>query len=192
MWGADLKMSHDFGFATIKSISAFETEHVGEYTDQDGTLWATGDNYRNIVANSFSQELRLESRKKKPLEWVVGAYYDRVRMTQQSFFDFTDYVPTRGYLQETSFGQYEQTFSQFAHLSYKLPYRVTLIGGLTHEADDRQLLNLRTVQFGRRNLQFQSTGSNMNQFASTLGVQFQATQDLMTYFKISRSMKPGA
>lgn len=190
-WGADLKMSHYFGFATIKSISAFETERVGEYTDQDGTLWATGDNYRNIVANSFSQELRLESRKKKPLEWVVGAYYDRVRMTQQSFFDFTDYVPTRGYLQETSFGQNEQTFSQFAHLSYKLPYRVTLIGGLTHEADDRQLLNLRTMQFGRRNLQFQSTGSNMNQFAGTLGVQFQATKDLMTYFKVSRSMKPG-
>lgn len=191
MWGADLKMSHDFGFAALKSISAFETERVGEYTDQDGTLWATGDNYRNIVANSFSQELRLESRKKQPLEWVVGAYYDRVRMTQQSFFDFTDYVPTRGYLQETSFGQNEQTFSQFVHLSYKLPYRVTLIGGLTHEADDRQLLNLRTVQFGRRSLQFQSTGSNMNQFAGTLGVQFQATRDLMTYFKVSRSMKPG-
>ncbi|RUT26506.1 TonB-dependent receptor [Asaia sp. W19] len=191
MWGADLKASHDFGFATLRSISAFETERVGEYTDQDGTLWATGDNYRNIVANSFSQELRLESRKNRPLDWVIGAYYDRVRMTQQSFFDFTDYVPTRGYLQETSFGQNQQTFSQFAHLAYKLPHRLTLIGGLTHEADDRQLLNLRTVQFGRRSLQFQSTGSNMNQFAGTLGLQFQATKDLMTYFKVSRGMKPG-
>lgn len=191
MWGADLKASHDFGFATLRSISAFETERVGEYTDQDGTVWATGDNYRNIVANSFSQELRLESRKNRPLDWVIGAYYDRVRMTQQSFFDFTDYVPTRGYLQETSFGQNQQTFSQFVHLAYKLPYRLTLIGGLTHEADDRQLLDLRTVQFGRRSLQFQSTGSNMNQFAGTLGLQFQATKDLMTYFKVSRGMKPG-
>lgn len=191
MWGADFKVSHDFGFAALKSISAFETERVREYTDQDGTLWATGDNYRNIVANSFSQELRLGSRSNRPLKWVIGAYYDRLRMTQQSFFDFTDYVPMRGYLQETSFGQNQQTFSQFVHLAYRLPYRLAIIGGLTHEADDRQLLDLRTVQFELRTLQFRSTGSNMNQLAGTLGLQFQAMKDVMTYFKVSRGIKPG-
>ncbi|WP_342627111.1 TonB-dependent receptor plug domain-containing protein [Nguyenibacter vanlangensis] len=56
-WGADLKMSRQLGFATLSSISAFETERIGEYTDQDATQYATGDQYRNVVANTFSQEL---------------------------------------------------------------------------------------------------------------------------------------
>ncbi|WP_246103730.1 TonB-dependent receptor [Swaminathania salitolerans] len=190
-WGADLKGSHDFSFATLRSISAFETERVGEYTDQDGTAWATGNNYRNIVANNFSQELRLESRKKTHLQWTLGAYYNRVRMTQQSYFDFTDYVPTRGYMQETSFGQNQQTFSQFVHMRYRLPFHLRLLGGLSHEADDRQLLDLRTVQFGRRALRFRSTGANMNQFSGTLGLQWQPVDRFMGYFKVSRGVKPG-
>lgn len=191
-WGADLKMSRNLGYVTLSSISAFETERVGEYTDQDGSMWRTGDTYRNIVANAFSQEVRLKnSNANDRLQWVVGMLYNRTRMTQQAFFDFTEYTPTRGYMQETSFGQNQQTFTQFAHVAYRLPGNVTLFGGINHEADDRQLVGLATERFGISKLQFGNSGASANQFSGTLGVQWQVVRDLMTYFKVSKGFKPG-
>ncbi|WP_084440356.1 TonB-dependent receptor [Acetobacter nitrogenifigens] len=191
-WGFDLNMSHDFGFATLRSISAYETEREGEYTDQDGTTYASGDQYRNIVANSFTQEVNLKSNDHgQRLQWVVGMTYNRVRMSQQFYFDFTDYVPLRGYLSETSFRQNQQTFNQYAYVSYRLPYSITLFGGINHEADDRQLLGLRTVHFGINNLNFNNEGAAANQFAGTVGIQWQAAKNLMFYYKMSKGFKPG-
>ncbi|GBQ70497.1 TonB-dependent receptor [Ameyamaea chiangmaiensis NBRC 103196] len=191
-WGFDLNMAHDFGFATLRSISAYETEREGEYTDQDGTTYASGDQYRNIVANSFTQELNLTSKDHgQPLQWVVGMTYNRVRMSQQFYFDFTAYVPLRGYLSETSFRQNQQTFNQYAHVSYRLPYHITLFGGINHEADDRQLLGLRTVHFGINDLNFTNEGASANQFAGTLGIQWQALSNLMFYYKMAKGFKPG-
>ncbi|WP_342627038.1 TonB-dependent receptor [Nguyenibacter vanlangensis] len=191
-WGADLKISRDLGFGTLQSTSAYETEREGEYTDQDGTIYASGDQYRNIVANAFSQELSLKSRdRQKPLQWVAGMYYNRVRMLQQFYFDFTDYKPLRGYLSETSFNQSQQTFTQYAHISYRLPYRVTVFGGINHEADDRQLIGLRTVHFGVNDLNFHNEGAAANQFTGTVGVQWQATRTLLLYYKMSKGFKPG-
>ncbi|WP_246395679.1 TonB-dependent receptor [Gluconacetobacter tumulisoli] len=200
IWGADLKMSRDLGFASLQSISAYETVREGEFTDADATSAPTGDTYRNINANSFSQELRLASKRASdPLQWVVGAYYNRVRVYQQMWFDFTGYVPKRGYVSETPFHQNQQTFNQFAHLSYRLPYHVTLFGGISHEADDRQLVNLSTIHFASGNAyqpttvvaNFANSGAAANQFSGVLGAQWQATKDLMFYFKVSKGFKPG-
>ncbi|MBB2166789.1 TonB-dependent receptor plug domain-containing protein [Gluconacetobacter aggeris] len=191
-WGADLKMSRQLGFATLSSISAFETERIGEYTDQDATQYATGDQYRNVVSNTFSQELSLKSaHQQSPFHWSIGAYYDRVRMAQQFFMDFTQYLPQRGYLSETSYQQNQQTFSQFAHLSYRFPHNVTLFGGITHEADDRQLLGLATRHFGISTLNFNNEATSANQFSGVVGVQWQPVSNLMAYFKVSKGFKPG-
>lgn len=191
-WGANLNMTRQLGFAALSSISAFETERIGEYTDQDATQYAVGDQYRNVVANSFSQEVNLKSSDLNArFKWNIGAYYNRVRMNQQFFFDFTQYLPQRGYLSETAFRQNQQTFSQYAHVSYDILRKVTLFGGVTHEADDRQLPDLTTTRIGISSTRFAGEGTSTNQFSGVGGVQWKPMSHVMAYFKISRGFKPG-
>ncbi|MBB2200634.1 TonB-dependent receptor [Gluconacetobacter tumulisoli] len=189
-WGADVKFTRDLGFATLKSISAYETQREGEYTDEDATALATGDVYRNIVSNVFSQELRLESQKSSPLQWVVGMYYDRMRVLQNFNQDATDYSIIQTY-QFSHYRENQQAFSQFANLSYKLPRNVTLLGGIEHEADDRRILGMETLRLGKFDLNFPDSGTQSNQFTGNLGVQWQPLSNLMFYYKISKGFRPG-
>lgn len=189
-WGADFRISHDFGFGKLDTISAFETERQGEYSDEDGTALATGDVYRNVDANAFSQEVKLTSADGHPLHWVIGAYYTRSRMAQQFFSNFTDYKG-RGYISESSYDQNQQAFSQYANLDYHLTHTITLFGGLNHMSDDRQLLNYRTIQYGVSNLSFAPEGALTNQIGGLLGIQDQFTEHFQGYFKVSKGFKPG-
>lgn len=190
-WGADLHMRHDFGPVTITSISAFETQREGEYTDQDGTAKAQADTYRTIDANSFTQELRLNnSNTQDKLQWVVGAYYQRSRMNQRFFFDYTDYT-ARQYMMATNFGLNQESVSEFGHISYRLPHNITIWTGLLHELDDRSITGLQSEIFGGATHNFHSESTASNQFAGQVGISWQATDHALFYYKMSKGFKPG-
>ncbi|CAI9121351.1 TonB-dependent receptor [Brytella acorum] len=191
-WGWDLHIDHDFGIAKISAISAFETEREGELSDQDATALSQADAYRTIDANVFTQELRLASAHPQDrLQWVVGAFYQRSFMNQRFFFDYTDYRPARGYMQATTFGMKQESVSEFGHLSYRLPKNVTLFAGLLHELDDRSITGLQSQIFGRETMNFHSEGTSVSQFAGQVGVSWQARDNLLVYYKMSRGFKPG-
>lgn len=205
MWGMDVHASHNFGYVTGESISAYESEREHEYTDMDSSIWGTNGAYRNIVANSFTQELRLRvTDPNKRFQWLVGAHYNRMRSAQETYWDFSQMTPTRGYLSETPYNDNQQTFSQYVHVSYRLPHNVTIFGGINHEADDRQLRNLSTTNFGgsymcgtslchpnTTTLSFADSNANANQFSGEVGVQWRPIQQVMTYVKVSKGFKPG-
>ncbi|MFT9014619.1 MAG: TonB-dependent receptor [Acetobacter sp.] len=189
-WGADVKFTRDFDFATLKVISAYETEREAEYTDEDATALSTGDVYRNIVSNVFSQEIRLESHKNTPLQWGVGAYYDRMRVLQNFNSNALDYSIIKTF-QMSNYRENQQSFSQFANLSWRLPRNVTLMGGLAHQADDRRILDMQTHRLGKFNYYFPDSGTQSNQFTGMLGVQWSPLKNLMFYYKISKGFRPG-
>ncbi|WP_246402325.1 TonB-dependent receptor [Gluconacetobacter dulcium] len=191
-WGADLHIAHDFGPVTVTAVSAFETEREAEYTDQDATAAAQADAYRTIAANSFTQEVRLaNSHASDRLQWVVGAYYQRSRMNQAFPFDYTDYLPARGYMQVSTFGLNQEATSQFGHVSYRLPRNVTLFVGLLHEIDDRGITGLTSRIYGGRTLNFHGENTAAAQFAGQVGVSWQATKNVLLYYKMSKGFKPG-
>ncbi|PYD75475.1 TonB-dependent receptor [Novacetimonas pomaceti] len=191
-WGADVHFSHDFGPVTFSSISAFETEREGEYTDQDGTALAQADTYRTIDANAFTQEARLQSSHPHDrFQWTVGAFYQRSRMQQRFFFDYTDYVPQRGYMMATHFGMDQESTSEFGNISYRFPHGVTLWAGLLHEIDDRSISGLQSVIFGRSQQDFHGESTAAAQYAGQAGVSWQAARHALVYFKISKGFKPG-
>lgn len=190
-WGADLRIIHDFGPATFTAISAFETERQGEYTDQDGTALSQADTYRTIDANVFTQEARLNGAAlNNRLNWVVGAYYQRSRMNQRFFFDYTDYT-ARGYMMATSFGMRQESVSEFGNVSYRLPHNVTLWAGLLHELDDRGITGLTSQIFGGRTQNFMPESTAANQFAGQVGVSWQFVPQALLYYKMSKGFKPG-
>nr|WP_249212501.1 TonB-dependent receptor [Acetobacter persici] len=191
-WGADLHIDHDFGPLTLSAISAFETERQGEYTDQDGTALSQADTYRTIDANTFTQELRLHSSNTQDkLQWVVGAHYQRTRMDQRFFFDYTDYRPARGYMMSTTFGLNQESLSEFGHLSYRLPHGVMIWGGLLHERDERSITGLRSQIFGGATQNFHGESTTSDQFAGQVGVSWQMLRHALVYYKMSKGFKPG-
>ncbi|WBX85778.1 TonB-dependent receptor [Sphingosinicella microcystinivorans] len=75
VWSVNLRVTHDFGAATFRSLTA--------YTDVD-TLWAydsdagplvtlDGDIFEN--ASGFTQEFQLLSPAEQSVRWIVGLYY---------------------------------------------------------------------------------------------------------------------
>lgn len=190
-WGAALHITHDFGPVTLTTISAFETEREGEYTDQDGTADAQADTYRTVDANSFTQEVRLNnSNTHDRLQWVVGAYYQRTRMNQRFFFDYTDYTARR-YMMATTFGLNQESVSEFGHVSYRLPHGITLWTGLLHELDDRSITGLKSEIFGGATQNFHAESTASNQFAGQVGISWQMAQHALLYYKMSKGFKPG-
>lgn len=72
-------------------------------------------------------------------------YYNRGRTNSNFWYDMSDrYASTDHglYFYKTAYGQNQQTFNQYAQLSYRLIKGLRLIGAISHESDDRQLLNL--------------------------------------------------
>ncbi|MFT8418680.1 MAG: TonB-dependent receptor [Acetobacter sp.] len=190
-WGVDLRVIHDFGPATFTAISAFETERQGEYTDQDGTALSQADTYRTIDANVFTQEARLNGAALHGrLNWVVGAHYQRSRMNQRFFFDYTDYT-ARGYMMATSFGMNQESVSEFGNVSYALPHNVTIWAGLLHELDDRGITGLTSQIFGGATNVFSPENTAANQFAGQAGVSWQFLPQALLYYKMSKGFKPG-
>ncbi|MFT9090035.1 MAG: TonB-dependent receptor [Gluconacetobacter sp.] len=188
-WGANIDFIRDLGFAKLETLSAFEVERQQEYADEDALMIATADNYRNVDANVFSQEVKLSSQR-GPLEWGTGMYYLRSRMHQQFVADFSDYVG-RGYISDNFYDQNQQTFSQYANISYRLPLHLRLFGGLNHTSDDRQILNYHTINIGQSYNAFGPHGALTNQLGGVVGIDAQVDKDLLLYFKISKGFKPG-
>ncbi len=191
-WGADIHFSHDFGPATLTSISAYNVGRRAEYTDQDATALAQADAYRTIVSNVFTQELRLSSSHPSDrLQWTVGAIYERSRMNQNFYFDYTDYLPARGYLASSTFGLNQESTSEFGNISYRLPHNITIWAGLLHQLDDRNITGLRSVIYGGSTLNFHGESTAANQFAGQAGISWQMTKNAMLYYKMSKGFKAG-
>ena len=87
-WLVSLRIDHDFGFAKLASITAYQRATEQAFYDGDDTPqnWA---NYTlNVATHTTTQEFQLLSEKDSPFDWVFGLYYLNT---------FGGYVPTSIY-----------------------------------------------------------------------------------------------
>ena len=195
-WGAAMDISRDLGFATLESITADNALNEAEYVDADGTSYATNDTYRKINANVFSEELKLHSADPtNPFQWIIGGYYSRTRQLQNVFSDSTQFPIVHAVI-ETAYGENQDNFNGYATLSYKLPDNVKIIGGISHEVDARELLNLTGTTYNAgpstaTRVNFGSANTNSNMTTGKVSVEWQATQDFMAYATFQDGFKPG-
>ncbi|NHN88464.1 TonB-dependent receptor [Acetobacter conturbans] len=196
-WGGGINFTRNLGFADLTTISAFQQMYVHNLMDLDGTRYAIYDDDVNTDANMFSQEVRLSSRpEQKRIEWAVGMYYDRTDMHSTFFNDFTQ-SGSRPYVQRTSYNQDQQAFSQYGHLRFEVTKKLHLIGGITHESDDRTLSNMETLRYNTPlyttpfDAHYGRHGALTNQFSGMGGIEYQALKNLMFYGSIRKGFKPG-
>lgn len=191
-WGFHLAMAHRFRFGELDVSSAYDAVQLHEYQDQDGMPYATADDYRTQVANSFTQEVSFHNLKDSAsrFSWDAGLYYNRIMQKQNNYYDFSDYA-LRGYMSETRFSSPQETFNQYVTLGYKVLKNLRFVGSISHESDSRQLVDLTTIHFGHNDLNFGTHGALANQFTGKVGIEYQATPTSLFYADIRKGMKPG-
>ncbi len=161
--GASLHVEHDFGFATLTSISGFKSFQTTNREDEDGTDDITRYfDTENIEDNeSYYQELRL-SGDTGPVTWVGGVSYFKENGFQSSnttaFTDTIDTVlaTTAGFpiftildsvglpvfgiqWDEDIFGDARnQSYAAFGDVTYAVTDRLNLTAGLRYTRDEKE------------------------------------------------------
>lgn len=80
-WSVALTADHDFGFATLTSITAYRESKYDQYGDGDGTSLTLASaglvSFYDDEFDQLTQEIRLTSTSDGRLSWVGGLYYFR-------------------------------------------------------------------------------------------------------------------
>ncbi len=78
---ANLRLTYDFGGFTLKSITGDIRTHNSRMFDENATSTDTIYRYNEWNAESYGEELRLQSKSGGALDWVVGALYARDKVS---------------------------------------------------------------------------------------------------------------
>ena len=134
-----IKIEHEFGGVTFRSISAYKYNDSQEIFDQDFTPVKVIDVDMNQELNTFSQEFQLLSNDdSKPYSWIVGLFY---------WDNEASYDPLGlnglgiGPLQNINiFSDIEtQSYAAFGEFTYEFTEKTSLTLGLRYTVDDRTI-----------------------------------------------------
>ncbi|MBB3862886.1 iron complex outermembrane receptor protein [Novosphingobium hassiacum] len=144
-YGFSLNLSHDFGSATLRSITAYRHYNVESNLDADGTPLKVFDIRDTQVANTFQQELLLTGSLSN-LDYTVGLFYyhsaagyhpitfaSTVRATNNLIID--DEMKTN-------------SFAAFAQGTYSITPSTRITAGLRYTRDERKIDGTITSQAG--------------------------------------------
>jgi iron complex outermembrane recepter protein len=128
--GGYARIDHDFGGATLTSLSAYEyfkrdQSEVGDGSpDYSGTLL-----YWYATMKQFTQELRLTSNGNGPWTYVVGAFYEHDSLYNGDYLTFgSGPTPHLGGV-KTSFDQKLDAIAFFVHNNVELTPTLKLVAG---------------------------------------------------------------
>jgi len=148
--GATLKLDYDLGFATLTSISGYETLEMLSRGDIDGGFGAsfappfgpgfipfyseTADGIPEL--DQLTQELRLTHLADGDLGWVVGAFFfdEDIRADSFSFNSLAPGNPQEGFAFQE---QQTESWALFGSLDYQATERWNVQGGLRYTQDDK-------------------------------------------------------
>jgi iron complex outermembrane receptor protein len=167
-YGISLQVDHDFGFATLTSITAYRENDTFFDSDSDFTTLEILETVstRNDI-ETFTQELRLTSNNDGPISWMVGGFLFEENVgavdnllwgaDTRNYIDvlagspalFQTIEATNGFAPGTFFGDgqiFTDTFAQdntayslFGTVDFEVTDRLTLTGGLNYTNDDKEV-----------------------------------------------------
>jgi iron complex outermembrane recepter protein len=138
--GGTFRIDHDFGFANLTSITAYDDVKAQIADETLGTIGLQFVPFQDSKHKSFQQEIRLVSDDANAFRWIVGGYYFRedleqginVRQDQNPL----NSNPGPGFgVQVVAFNQLNQIdedISVFAQADFDVSDRLTISGGLRY------------------------------------------------------------
>ncbi|MFY8018003.1 MAG: TonB-dependent receptor, partial [Inhella sp.] len=156
-YGASARLRWEMDGMTLHSITAYDRAKFYSRGDVDGGFGAvflptgSGPDYGNQKANipfaaetadglpylrQMTQEFRLESNTKDPLQWIAGAYYFNEKLQVDSFnFDsFAPGNPQNGYAVQH---QDSKAYALFGSVNYALSPDLKIRGGMRYTKDSK-------------------------------------------------------
>lgn len=209
--GGSLQVEHDFGSFVLNSITAYDQFTRLYFEDEDAGPVTELHVYFDEDFRSYSQELRLTSQSEKPLQWILGLYGSRLNAEMKRQADYTGVtarlapIPWNGIVYSNRIR--ETSFAAFAHSTYQIRDRWRLVAGLRYTRDDKSInvinaniigntplfapitpANYSIVNFRSNNVTREDAWTNLS---GKLGVEWQATEDVLAYASASRGFKSG-
>ena len=210
-WGISGELNWDLGNVTLTSITAYR-----EY-DDNGTV--DGDFMGSDIAHIdseagfelFSQEIRLAGSNDEILtgngfDWVVGLYYADEEITRRRTFYWDTQapiafgtlppplIPAVGLATDDQLKQEAETWAVFGHVTVGLTENLSLVAGLRYNNEEKSGMGV----FAQPNLAiFPPVNPSFDvsldeeEFTGTVSLQYDWTDNLMTYATYSRGYKAG-
>jgi iron complex outermembrane receptor protein len=209
------ELTWELPWATLKSLTGWsDTKRTFQRDNDAGTSGFITDRPQVLLfshrkGDSFTEEFNISSNMEGPIEWLAGIFYmdaDQVGGAEEyndfnrdGRFETTDAQPPPvgpflgccGLPDELSFQSIapgdREAFSVYANLTWSITDRLRLLGGIRYN-DEEQITDV-TTYFG-------AFGTNvfevtMNKVTWKAGVQYDFSEDIMSYFTASTGVKLG-
>lgn len=187
--GLDLsaRVRADLGWATLNTITAYQTFSRSEYNDWDGTPAAESDVYFYNDIKAFSQEARLSNEAGR-LNWMVGAHYAD-ESVDGGFY--TEFRGANRNLINTPYDQSVQAIGVFTHNSFALTDRLSLIAGLRYENEDRSLTTTGTRRLNVAVGPETTYETSLSEWTGRFGLEYDLADNALLYASVARGVKSG-
>jgi len=210
IYGVSGTITGDLGDdATVKSISSYRhINHMVGFQDIDSTPYAIAATVgEHLRQHQYSEELQLYGKTLgSNLEYIFGAYF--FSETGEDFSAGRYLYPI--FLPENSIGTdgfvTNQSYADYAQLSYSFTDKLKLTGGIRYSHDKRELTtdsqttNLDNVVIACSpisptvtppNCYLNQTPAEYHYFPFTLGLDYKPISDILLYAKFSRGFRSG-
>jgi iron complex outermembrane recepter protein len=193
-WGVSGNLSIEITDSlNLVAISGYR-EYQGLYSTGDGSPFTNTSQINRIFHEQFSQELRLSGEVADIVNWTVGGYYMDRKSRNASFVT----LPTLMFTEENHVPA--ETKAVFANVEVRPIDRLTLVGGLRYTDQEKEF------RYGRFAVPGSTSGVAPPAVAGLNGVvgrfegsrwdyravvQYDVTDDLMTYAQFSTGFKGG-
>lgn len=189
-FGVSVEANQRFGSVALKSITAYRDLDSQSAADFDGTLAIYNDQEVDQAQHQLTQELQL-SGNSGAFKWIVGAYFLKEKIDEamiNRFYSYYAFLPYGAGAKQVN--NLETTnYAMFSQLSYALTDKLTLNGGArwTYEKKESSLRNADLAQ------PFDvSASKNWDDVSPKIGIDYQASDDLMLYVSATRGFKSGS
>ena len=136
--GLTVNVDHDYGFATLKSITSVENLEYARSEDYGSGPLPNGWNNYNGHLTSYSEELRLTSNGSGPWSWIFGAFAGHDRLHENDRYNELYNPAFAGYIFDERYLQNTRSLALFAHNEIALTERLRLTAGIRYTDEAKQ------------------------------------------------------
>jgi len=197
-WNIALNARYDFDTVELVSVTSFRKHdyyNVGD-TEMSPLDWVEDGDPENV--KRFSQELRLVSNNEGAFNWIFGVYYFNQHTINESFVnfgsDFATVLELPGAFVSGSTAIMDvDSYATFAHVNYDITDKLKLTAGARYTHEKKSVDFTQDDQFGFLGGDIQNLLGNNSwgAFTPSVSLQYNFTDDIMTYATVSRGFKSG-
>ena len=194
-FGLTMKATWDIGDMTLTSVTGYSEFERLWSEDADGSALIMIDGLLTDDVTTFSQEFRLGGDWNR-IDWVLGAFFSDDEIYFNFYADLKEHIFLT--VAETDWKQESSSIAVFSHVDFALTNRLSMVGGLRYTYEDKDMrydasdLNpYGTTQFLPPTVSGYKDRISNNEISGQAGLNFQVTDDILTYFTFNRGFKTG-